>query len=335
MKTLTADINLDEEVAHLAAYLSLKWTPVNNLTAIISDIRETAFAIGRSWFTKHDLWDAAKELRDGRKALLSAQPEIGDRIGAEYYDALCTLLDSIMNSSTDLYDAGVALAGCWDYSARVKQLHLALVAQHPELEGIRPHGWDALADNYHDYDGQDEYDPEEDMASFHATSTNRYRSWEFVETVALPYVLHDERNRRLTASQTLVGAVLTHFLRISEFLNTEKLIRDLKNALPKLGEPAILWSRDVKTDNPLLKAAIELAPPVKSEKSYLESRAAQEAFEALSPEEKAQRKAKNSASILSMLERLKKVDEPDPEFDRKREEEKRLTLETLRMAFAL
>jgi hypothetical protein len=334
MKTLTADINLDEEVAHLAAYLSLKWTPVKDLTAIISEIRETAFDIGKSWFTKHDLWEAAHDLRDGRKALLSAQPEIGDQIGAEYYDALCTLLDSIMSSSTDLYDAGIALAGCWDYSARVKRLHLALVARHPELEATRPHGWDALAENYHDYDGQEEYDPEDDMASFHATSTNRHRNWEFVETVALPYVLHDERDRRRTASQTLVGAVLTHFLRIAEFLNTEKLTRDLKTALPKLGEPAILWTRDVQTDNPFLKAAFELAPPVKSEKSYLESRAAQAAFAALTPKEQAQRKAKNSASIVRMLERLTKVDEPDPDFERKREEEKRLTLETLRKAFA-
>jgi hypothetical protein len=330
MKTLTADINLDEEVTLLADFIGQKWTPIANLDALFTEIRVAAMKAARSWFESHSLWEAAHALKKERKTLL--RQTYGPMIYADLYDALYTLLDSISGEARDLSDVGRSLNGTrWDFETRVRNLELRLCdRQYPDLSSARPLGWAEMEIGYKAFDGQDEYDPRPDQELFKGVNVQGARSADFPGRIALPYVICEEKNYGRRASYSLVGAVYAHFLGIAEFLNTHKVVQDLNAAFPQLQVPEVLYERVVTTENPFLKVAVEVAPPVATPAQFQEHLAQMAAFEALSDEEKALRKAEGSAAVLEMLDGL---NFSDPEEDRKYAAEKERKRVLLRAAF--
>lgn len=329
MKNLVADMNLNEEVEHLVAFISQKWTPITNLQAMFTEIRDAALHAGRGWLESHDIWAKTRDMEKARQTLLLETLGLDEASGVEYYDALCTLLDSVGNSAKGLSTAGMALDGEWDFERRVRALQLVLSPRYPDLADARPLGWASLEKGYRDYDGMEEYDPSEDHGVFNGTYVPGRISADFTGRVALPYVMYDEICQGRKASYVLVGAVFAHFLGIAEFLNTHKLMQDLDTAFPQLQEPVMLYERKVTTANPFLKVAVELARPAPRKEEFEQSLANKAAFEALSDEEKAQRKADNSKQIQRLLDALKSS---SPADDRKYAEEKQRCLTLLRAA---
>lgn len=329
MKTLTTDVNLDEEVMHLAEFIRRKWTPIANLESLFTEIRDAAVTAARSWFDWYPLWEAAVALQKERQTLL--QTTYGRQVSADLYDALSTLLDSIAGESRDLSDAARSLDGKrWDFDACVRMLEVRLCDRYPELAGVRPLGWDELGKGYRDFDGQDEYDPGPDQDLFKGSNVQGVRSADFPGRIALPYVMAGERVHNRKASVALVGAVYAQFLGIKEFLNTHRLVQDLVEALPQLQVPAVLHVRNVTTENPFLKVAVECAPPVATSADFEEHLARLAAFNALTEEERASRQAERNAVVQKLLAGLTSS---NPEEDKKYAAEKERKRLLLRAAF--
>jgi hypothetical protein len=331
MKNLTADINLDDEVKHLAEYIRQKWTPVADLEALFTEVRAAAEYAARTWFDSHPLWLATNELADKRTALLAAK--YGPTVYPDLYDALVTLLQHIRNDAREVSDVARSLDGQrWNFEARVKKLSINLEVRYPDLTNARPLGWAELEPRWKDYAGQDEYDPEPDQDLFQGVRVQGSRSDYFPGRVAVPYVMHDEKNRNCKASAALVGAVFAHFLGITEFLNTHRLAQDVVVALPQLHAPDMLYERIVTTGNPVLKVMVQSAPAAHSQAEFEEHVRQMAEFDALSESDKAARKAEGSAAILKMLDGLKNS---DPEADRKYAAEKERKRVLLQAAFEI
>jgi hypothetical protein len=305
MKKLTVDINLNDEVAYLAEFIRLKWTPIKNLEALFGEIRDAAFHAGRAHFDSHVTCLKAREMEKARTALLATT--YGRNASAELYDALCTLLFEVGLSVRGLSDAGLDLDGEWDFTRLVAALELQLAPRYPDLANARPQGWlDQAA-----ADALDEYDPYPDRELFKGARVDGPISSDFPGRVALPYVMYAEVEQDYRASHSLVGAVFAHFLGIASYLNSHKLADDLEAALPKLLEPTMLFERDIRTDNPILKVAISIAKPPKTKESFEANLASQATFEALPEEEKARRKAENAKEIQNFLDTLTLTQEVD------------------------
>ncbi|KVP17054.1 hypothetical protein [Burkholderia ubonensis] len=326
MKTLTADINLDEEVAHLAEFIGQKWTPITGMPALFAEIRAAAFHAARGWFDQHAVWEFATDLEDTRAKLLASKLNLGFDASVEYYDSLCTLLSDISRSAREVREAGMALDGEWYFERRVRAVERQVVSKYPDLASARPLGWAELEKGYCDFDGQAEYDPYPDRDLFNGVRVEGTLSSDFPGRVALPYVMYDEKCQGFKASSVLVGSVFAHFLGIAEFLNTHKLKQDLLAALPNLPEPVMLFERNLQTDNPFLKVMFELAKPCRTKASFEESLAQRAEFEALSDEEKAQRRAGNNDAILQILAELKRTTTAEEDQRYAAEKEHRITL---------
>ncbi len=329
MKELTADTNLDEEVTHLAAFIGQKWTPIANIEALFTEIRDAALHAARGWIDQHAIWELASEMEDRRANLLKSTLAAELDVGVEFYDALCTLLYAIGRDAKHVRDAALALDGEWDFSRRSNRVELSLSAKYPDLAAARPFGWAELEKDYCDFYGQEAYQPREDRALFKGSNVPGLLSPSFTSRVALPYVMYDEKCQGLKANRVLVGAVFAHFLGIAEHLNTLELKRAIQKAFSDIEKPEMLFERKIKTDNKILNVLLELAGKSPTKEEFEKAVAAKAEFDALSDEDKAARKSKNQKKLVEMLEELK----ANPKENQKQDDEAQRCLTLMRAAF--
>lgn len=302
MKELTLGLDLDQEVAALASFVSMKWTPIAGITELFTEIRTAALWAGRAWFDKHLVWEAATRMEDAREELLKDAVGGGD---APYYDAYCTLLSQLSRATDDAREAALMVDGKWDFERRTKQLTTAVMSKYPDLYTSRPLGWDALAENYCDFDGQEEYDPRPDRELFQGVKVQGTLSADFPGRVALPYVMYDEKCQSMKAYQVLVGAVFAHFLGIAEFINTRRLIEDLKAAVsPDVGAREVLFERKVETANPLLQFMLSDIRPAPTKAEFDEAQVQRAAWNALTEAERKAREADSAKEVSDLLASL-------------------------------
>ncbi|MEX3983765.1 hypothetical protein AB4Y45_32805 [Paraburkholderia sp. EG287A] len=312
MKELTADIDLDHEVAAVASFISLKWTAISNVQAMVAEIRTVAERYARSLFEHHALWLRAKELLDARKALLEQTSGLDPRVGLDYYDAVCVLLDHVQWSAEDIGRTGRAMLGNWDLDAPAKRLATSLEERYPDLTFARPRGWADLESGYVEYAGQEEYNPQPDRDAFHGSRVEGARSDTLPGRLALPYVICDEKCRGRKASVALVGTVLAQFMGITEFLNTQRLVNDLAPAIQGLDTPVVVFKRPVvSTTNPFLKVAFETVPAGGNRADLEKAIARLAETDAMSDEQKAQKEAERDAWVEKFVLTLKDTSEED------------------------
>lgn len=311
MKELTPDVDLDEEARHVADFIALKWTPVAGLLPLVTEIRDAALHAARAWFDMYLFGEHAGFLEDQRADLIAKNlpPDLctADRNDLRFHDALCTLLSQVNSNSRDMREAALAIDGAWDFSSRADALYGSVLSRYPDLATARPLGWDALAEGYNDFDGQEEYDPRPDRELFAGCKRPGFSlSADLPGQVALPYVMYSEKGQGYKAAETLVGAIFGHFLGIAEALNTWRLCDNLTAALPELSRPEPVFERQIETKNPVLKVLFAQARPAPSRDDLTASLQARAAFAALPKEERQAQVQRNQENLMRSLERLAK-----------------------------
>lgn len=319
MKELSLDINLDDEVRAMARYLAQKWTPIAGLEAMLREIRDAALHESRAWLEAYSPGNFAHDLRDSRaKALVQELGDDDEKFTTEHHDAVCHYLYEVFTLSSEVHKQALELDGGWDYSRRVDRLRTQLNGKYPDLAKARPLGWDELAKNYSDFDGQEEYDPRPDVELFEGSRVEGACSGNFVYRTALPYVMYDEKCQGRKASAVLVGAVFAQFLGIQEFLNTKRFERDLA-AWVQAQPTSVTFGLSSLPDNPHLRVIGKEASPAPSEQDYQTALAEQRKFRALPEAEKAEVIRENKAQTDEILKKLfSEVKSEDTSYANKR-----------------
>lgn len=301
MKTLTPSINLDAEVDALAQFTLLKWTRIEQITELFTEIRELAFQVGRGWFDPHPVWLEAGTLGERRLAVLrqALGPEFAPT--SDLYDALSTTLRGIRGTVHSLRDVGLALDGPWKFDKSMDMLTSALVERYPTLANARPLAWAEALEGYVEFSGQAQYDLTKDAALFQGVDVRGSRDAAFPERLALPYVL-SESIQGLAPSRVLVAAVFSHFLGIAERLNTVRMVKSLRELMVSIIDtPGMVHELQLVPRNPMLKFMLSELPQVPTSADFAGSLARLAEFNRMTPDEQDACRRASQAAALSVL----------------------------------
>lgn len=304
MRKLEETICLDDEVNAIAAYIRLKWSPLDNLEQLVQDVRVAAEHAARAFFDEHAVWEVTVAADDAREAMLTKQYGDG-RPTLCYYDAGCQLINNIRDGLHNVRAAALEIDGAWDYERSVDKVLFALQSKYPDLIGSRPIGWDRLEAGYNDFDGQEEFDGRGDQALFQGTKVESVGSGDFVIRTALPYVMYDEKCQGRKAHYVLVGAIFSQFLLITEHLNTHKACRDLEAVVSTLPQEHV-FELAIEPQTPVLKTLIKQGKPYATRLEYEEAVAQVAVYDALSDAEKAFKRTESEASMAAFMDELTK-----------------------------
>lgn len=305
MKDLTPQFDLDAEIKAVAKFIAQKWTPIENLEVLVREVQQTAFRIGSTWIEQYDTGSLAYDLGTARAEKLGLTLSPAEAGLVDVYDAPCAFMTAVFMAMRKLREAGLNYFKVWDYSRQASAVYSAVADRFPGLPVARPHGWDALAENYCDFDGQEEYNPREDRALFEGGYVAESGSPAFTSAVALPYVMYSEKCQSRKASHELVAAIFSHFLGIREYLNSQAFMEALK-ALDLENLPGPVFTLDgLALENPFLQVILQAMRELPTEEEYRKAVQNRLDFELLSDEEKAARGAANSERISQLMAGLR------------------------------
>lgn len=302
---LAPECDREAEIQAVTKFIAQKWTPIENLEGLVREVQQTAYRIGSTWIEQYDTGSLAYDLSHARaeKLGLTLPPVEAGLVGL--YDAQCAFMNAVFMSMSKLREAGLSYHKQWDYSRQASAVYSSVSSRFSGLPGARPHGWDALAENYSDFDGQEEYNPREDRALFEGVRNAEWQSMGFTSAVALPYVMYSEKCQSSKASRELVAAIFSHFLGIREYLNTQAFMEALK-ALDVESQPGPVFTLDgLAIENPFLQVVLQTMRDVPTEEEYRNAVQGRLNFELLSDEEKAALKAANSERICQRMAQLR------------------------------
>lgn len=336
-------VDIQSELDELVRYTTKRWDNIPEIGAVFALAAKAGLEEGRCWFESHPLWLGLDDRIHKRCALLGKGLPVDGNL-ARYYDQSCVWMDALISELRRLEPLGMKLNGPWDYSTSAFAVYKQLIAQYPEFSEARPKGWKALASNYTDFAGQEEYCEAHQIADekeFLGADSQFGGSAGFPGRTALPYVMFDEKNYGRKAAYTLIGSVYSHFLAIAQYRNTQGMLAALA-ALPlRDTEPELIWDLSVSTTYPLLQVAVDLASvqlkastngSPSPQEGFEQSMASSLAFEQLSPEEKAARRAANEARMAEIMQEIMSP-ESDLESDRKAELQNQTALALLKERF--
>lgn len=317
--TETANVDIDAELAAITAHIADTWAPIENLGQIVKYVQEQAFIRGRAWIEKHPVWlslSAAEAAREARlTAALTSDEE--QRLGP-YYDAPCMLLRYMSLQTDALREAGLNLDGRWDYEKVVNAIHREARTQYLQLDSAKPLLWDALAKNYIDFDGMEDFDHKAATASFNGADTSTAGAGDFVTRTALPHVMYDETCQGRKAASVLVGAVFAHFLGIVAHRNTQGMLEAIRKFSLDTLPASVTFGTRFASANPLLQALITMAESsidhreqaLTNVDAYTKALADARVFAVLPESEKEAIRERNRADIDEMLASMR-VEDPD------------------------
>lgn len=329
MNNLTTAIDMDVEVRALADYIGKKWTPIKNIETLFTQIRDAALHDARAWLASTDLALYAYELGDAREAVLQPQlPGTSERDLAPFYDAVCHILGNVSSGTDRVREAALLIDGKWDYSRKTDAVHDRLARDYPDLATALPHGWAALEKGYSDFDGMEDYDGRADKELFAGSRVEGAVSPDFVGRTALPYVMYDHMCQGRKAPRVLVGAVYSQFLGIAEHLNTQAAMAELAQFVKD--QPAsLIFEQTGKFINPHLRVLMAQGRAGATQAEYLDALGKRCAYEALSPEAKAERATQSEKIVADLLSDLGN----DKDRSKERQEEIARTRAALLEAF--
>lgn len=322
LEQVTGPLNFDQELKHLVDYIKLKWEPLADIEKIFKLAADAALVDARAWFDRYAVGETIMDILDAREEALTAGTGVSS---AQYYDGPCHCLSQTRMALDQAHAVALQLEHSpWDYSRQVSRLASRIKAEYPQLENARPLGWEVLAKGYEDFDGQVEYcktQVRQDQDLFQGLDAQGTLSPNFVYRTALPYVMYDEVCQCRAAPEVLVGAVYGYMLGLREHQNTREIVGALQHLavyLPTPSAPAI--GVMPSSGYPLLAALLKIERrPAPTREEYAEALAQTAAFNALSQEERAEKRKANAASMDAILKELLS-EKPDPEKEKAEQE---------------
>lgn len=328
-------VDIETELQAMASYLATRWDDVPDILALFTAVAAVSMRDARFWFDDYAIKTHIREREKNRRLLLQAFSEEGGSL-LPYYEDVSVLFNEMGFTISRLKDAGRDIEGRWDYSRKTNAAYRAMVAKYPTLTKARPKGWAALAENYCDFDGQEEYannTQHSDEDAFQGANSSGMGGGGFTIRTALPYVMYDDMCQGRKAPYTLVSAVYAHFLSIAEQHNTQAMLEALA-ALPlRDEEPTPVFDLQVTATLPLLKALIDVSlaekakrnaesdePGQPAEAAYQAALESTREFQRKPEKERDEICAANKLDISALLKSLMSTSE-DPAETAKRDKE--------------
>ena len=221
MKPLDKNVSIEQEAEAIVDFVNKTWTPIDNLDHIVNSIITVVKHDVRALFDGYMISEHARKLEDLRKEKISAAFPPGiKQIRACLYDDCCHLLSEISSyanrvreeSLNRVREESLNIDGEWYFTNKTSPLHKKLITEFPILEQARPLGWDALSENYKDFDGQEKYDPTSDLNLFKGSNIQSRGAPDITGRIALPYVMYDDKCQGRNPSYTLVSSIYAHFM---------------------------------------------------------------------------------------------------------------------------
>lgn len=259
-KLENVQVNIASEIKELIRYTSSRWENIPALEDVIRLAAQAGLHDARCWIDHYPVATSLRERKTTRSALLkSVMPKTGAHV--DYYDQPCVWLDALESATSRLEEAAQVVDGAWDFTRKSDAVYASIRKQYPDLALARPLGWDALAKNYSDFDGMEEYCQKQqraDVDDFKGADSCSAGASGFPGRIALPYVMYDSECQGRPAPRVLVSSVYAHFLQIARHVNTQALIAALAQLQLRDTEPGPVWELTVTAEQPMLRALIAL-----------------------------------------------------------------------------
>lgn len=332
MKQITVDMDMDAEVAAIVDFLNHKWSAIPDLEEIVTRLRDQALYDSRAWFNKGTFTTRMIDLAEDRLKLVEAVLDDPDEKSMVFmYDNVRSALEMIRRPVEVMAEAALSLdvdnqkKYFEDYTRPIAK---KLAKEFPRYAKSKPLGWAEFAKGYQEFAGQAEYDAKPDHELYQGVDPKGY-SWHLVEKLALPYLMYDDKCQGRSPTYMLVSSIYSHFLSVSEFINTQKLIAAVEGYLP-FDEPGLLLGLELKaeTGNAHLDILVSKAGPLPSKDELDKNLQAKREFAALSAEEQAERRAANA---LRMKEMMSSMFNRDPAEEMRREEMRKQELQEMKI----
>lgn len=305
MKPLQKDLDVQAEVRAVVDFVQQKWTPIDSLGTLVSELQEKAFSDWRATFDALDGSFSAtiSGLVQKRDAALADQYDGTELSVAIDLDRPRRLLIHLLGSAMELQEPAMNIDGPWNFERSANAAYKGASLRHPGLSEAQPLGWRELRLGYARHDGMVEYDLKADADLFKGTDLDAPRTQPFHQMISLPQAMYNDVENRKRPASTLVSAIYSHFLGIRQYLNTAEMI----SSIEKLAD----WEVDgpvqgvqFTSQQPLVNVMLKLLP----EQNVADFRAAVAAevksiaeYEALTDQEKASRRTELSNSLKAML----------------------------------
>lgn len=332
MKEITVDMDMDAEVAAIVDFVSLKWSPIKNLSELVTRVRDQALFDGRAWFNEGVFTSRMIDLSQERLKLVEAVLDDPDEKSMAFgFDNVRSALDMIRMPASTMHEAAHTLdvdVKNHYFEDYTRPLAKEIAKNFPGYSKSKPLGWAEFAKVYEDRTGDNEYDPKPDRELFQGVDP-KGRSWHLVEKLALPALMYDDKGQGRSPTYMLVSSIYSHFLSISEFINTQKLIAAVENYLP-FDEPTMLVGLELKgnTGNRHLDVLVSLAKPLPTQDELDRCLQNKREFALLSTDAQAERKAANAAHVKKMIDKMLN---PTPEDEQRRMKEREQEMQNMKI----
>lgn len=220
MKKLTGLINLDEEFSTIMDFINIKWETADNMDLLIKEVWDFGILLSRDKAeSNYVLSNVLSSKFNEFMSFLGQNPEQSPPIRLKFF----SYLQIIGNKTFLLNDFNY-----YENEVVVK----SMIKKFPNIENIKPLGWDKLIKDYKDGDGMEEYKCHQlkiDKKAFNGTNVEPFDDC-FVLNIALPEVMYNEMCQDTKSIVILLMNVLDHSIKCNKHNNSLKYLDDIKKA---------------------------------------------------------------------------------------------------------
>jgi hypothetical protein len=271
MKTVTLQLNIDDEINAMEQQVLATWSNVRDIRPALQALYAQAAHDSRAFFEDFEPSMLCRSLSEARVAEIKKLFDDEDQKDlCGYYDSVANTLRQIDNGMSYVLGASRNIDGPWDFSEKLTPHFKVILKKYPSLAHASP-----------------KLDAEH--LEFQGCYIGAVRSHEFFERITPQYVEYEVDGHGKGSAYVLIGAAYAHFMGVSEKLNTLALMRDIQS-LFDIAEPVMKFGKiiDGSVGNKLLDTLISLADPMPQEKEFVDEVANMKAFRTMTPQERAQ-----------------------------------------------
>jgi hypothetical protein len=293
------------EVRAVSDFVRLKWSPIENLETLVSELQVRAFHDWRSFFDPSlaGFSSTLSALRGKREEIL-AQDFSGVQLEvAIQMDQPAKIIQHLIGSALTLKDNTRLLDGKWSFERSSASVSKGARLRHPGLSHALPLAWSDQAAADRD-SSLDSYDVEAEAALFEGTDLEAARTFPFHQAISYRHVLHNLEESGKKPADTLISSIYSHFLGVREYLNTAELVSSIED-MTDWQAPGLVLAGDFHASTPLLAVMLQLAPAEEAAHDLDATVAsvikARDEYASLHDEEKAHRREKVLAETREMM----------------------------------